>query len=197
MNAFDFFQQHTCLTMGGTEQVAAQQEFSRVGLYVEWFKAIPSIGPHQSFNISTKAILQKFYDSGAHSLLFLEDDCAFKNLETLWPALQEVPADWDILYMGCNIQSDAVRITNRIYKITAAWTTHCIAYTRPVVRFILENQPGESEQMYDNWLSSVLPQFNAYVVKPMVAIQRPRYSKIWNKHVDYTKEFQAAAARMI
>lgn len=197
MNPFDFFVQKICLTTGGQEWQKAQGEFSRRGLCAEKFDAIPAIGPHQSFNMGVKAILQKFFDSGHHSLLFLEDDCVFRNMDQLWPALTELPADWDVFYLGCNIQGEAVKITDRIYKIDNAWTTHCVAYTRPIVEFILNNVPGESEEMFDNWLGRQLKDWNAYTMKPMVAIQRPRRSAIWNTYCDYTSVFQESEAKLI
>lgn len=196
MNPFDFFVQKTCLTTGGEEWAKAQREFSRWGLYPERFDAVPAIGPHQSFNLGLKGALQKFFDSGKHSLLFLEDDCVFQHMDTLWPALQELPSDWDVVYLGCNIKSDAVRITPRIYKVTDAWTTHAVAFTRPIVEYFLKNAPGESDEMYDNWLGRQLHQFNAYVVNPMVAIQRPRWSKIWNTQADYSDAWKQSQMKM-
>lgn len=200
MNPWDFFPRKVCLTLGGPEWDKALHEFNSAGLYgIKKFQAIPSIGPHQSFNLSVKAILREFYESNDHSLLFLEDDCDFRNTGDLWPALTELPENWDIFYMGCNIREDQPqKVTNRIYRVKAAWTTHCIAYTKPVVKHILENAPGESEEMFDNWLSrAVLPEFNAYVMKPMVAYQRPRKSAIWNTFTDYTNIFKESEAKLI
>lgn len=197
MNPFDFFVHKVCLTTGGQEWTKAQTEFRANGLYPDRFDAIPAIGPHQSFNLGVKTILQRFYDSGAHSLLFTEDDCAFQNMDHLWPALQELPDNWDVFYLGCNIRSDATRVTNRIYKITDAWTTHCVAFTRPIVKHFLDNVPGESEIMYDNWLGSQLHMFNAYTVKPVIAIQRPRFSNIWGTHADYSDVWKQSEEKMV
>lgn len=197
MNPFDFFVQKVCLTTGGQEWAKAQQEFSRHRLFPERFNAIPAIGPHQSFNLGFKSVLKQFYDSGAHSLLFLEDDCQFQNIDSLWPALQELPSDWDIFYLGCNIKSEAIKITNRIYQVTDAWTTHAAAFTRPIVKHFLDNVPGESDQMYDNWLGSQLNMFNAYTVKPVIAIQRPRFSNIWGAHADYSDVWKQSEQKMM
>jgi hypothetical protein len=57
-------------------------------------------------------------------------------------------------------------------------------------------QPNFSEQMFDQYLSSQLHEFNAYCVAPMVAYQRPRVSSIWNRHDDYTPIFEASEARL-
>jgi hypothetical protein len=197
MNPFDFFVQKICLTTGGKEWQMAEREFRNNGLYAEKFDALPAIGPHQSFNLGVKAILKRFFDSGAHSLLFLEDDCVFRNMDQLWPALTELPADWDVFYLGCNIRGDAKKVTDRIYKIENAWTTHAVAYTRPIVEYILSNVPGESEVMFDNWLGDQLKNWNAYTMKPMVAWQRPRRSSIWNTYADYNNMFAESEAKLV
>lgn len=196
VNPFDFFPLKICLTTGGQEWQKAQAELQRVGCYAERFDAIPAIGPHQSFNLGVKGILQKFLNSGQHSLLFLEDDVQFQNIGQLWPALTELPSDWDVFYLGCNIQSEATRVTNRIYRITNAWTTHAVAYTRPIVEYLIRHYPDPSSVMYDNWLGTLLPKWNAYVCKPMVAVQRPRYSNIWNTQTDYADVFKASEEKM-
>jgi hypothetical protein len=64
------------------------------------------------------------------------------------------------------------------------------------IPFILENQPGFSEQMFDNWLSANLNRLNAYVINPMVAWQRPRHSKIWGHMVDYDEHFIASQNKL-
>jgi hypothetical protein len=188
---WEFFDQKVCLTADAGEWQKAVDEFARVGLSVHKFDAMPDIGPHQSFNRSTRQILIQFFESDGDSLLFLEDDCWFQDLSQLQHALAELPADWDIVYLGANIQDEKPeRVSDYVYRIRAAWTTHCIGYRRKVIPFILENQPGFSEQMYDNWLSSQLPNLHAYVINPMVAWQRPRVSKIWNNMADYSEHFE-------
>lgn len=195
MNPFDFFPERICLTTGGREWDLAQQEFRRVGLHAERFNALPAIGPHQSFNLGVKAILQRFLASGRHSLLFLEDDVQFQHMDQLWPALTELPENWDVFYLGCNIQSQATKISDRIYRIANAWTTHAVAYTRPIVEYLLKHYPDESSVMYDNWLGTLLKDWNAYVCKPMCAVQRPRWSNIWRTQADYSECFKQSEAK--
>lgn len=182
--------------MGGVEQAEAQTEFDRVGIKPDFFQAIPSIGPHQSFNLSTWQIMKDFYDSRDHNLLFLEDDVQFRNLHLLPAVLKELPKDFDVFFLGCNlIQSELKpnpqRVKQYVYKVDMAITTHAVCYTKPIVKHMLDNHPGESERMHDDWMGKeVLSQFKAYVSKPMLAYQRPRLSRIWGNHVDYTEIFK-------
>jgi hypothetical protein len=193
---FEFFDRKVCLTADATEWQKAEAEFARVGLTgVQKFDAIPDIGPHQSFNRSTRQILIEFFESSNERLLFLEDDCVFNQHDHLEQALEELPADWDIIYFGCNIQDEnPAKITSRLYRIQGAFTTHCIGYNKKCIPFILENQPGFSEQMYDNWLAG--QKLNAYVINPMIAWQRPRHSKIWGHSVDYTEHFKTSQKKL-
>lgn len=196
-NPFSFFDRKVCLTADGREWQQGLMEFKRVGLNdVKRFDAILDIGPHQSFSRSVRWILNEFYESGLETLLHLEDDVAFRQLDHLSDALSELPADWDIVYLGANIQSDVYRVSEHLCRVSNAWTTHAIGYKRKVIPFLLENQPGFSENMYDNFLGSVLSQLNAYVVAPMVAYQRPRHSLIWGRFDDYTPVFEASDAKL-
>lgn len=198
MTNFQFFDKIICLTLGGTEWTKAKAEFDAVGLKADPFTAIPSIGPHQSFNLSTWAILKDFYDSKDHTLLFLEDDCDFRNLHLMNQVLRELPKDFDIFYLGCNIQDEKPeRISQYIYRIKGAWTTHAVVYRKPIVKFILDNHPGESEMMHDTWLSGQLERWKTYTCKPFLAYQRPRKSAIWNEVVNYDEVFKMSEAKMV
>jgi hypothetical protein len=202
MNSFDFFDSHICLSNDDAEFAIAQQEFNRVGLTCERFNALPDIGPHQSFSRSARRILINFYGSGKQRLLHLEDDCVFRDLSHLPQSLTELPDDWDIVYLGANLvcwnngEPEPERYSPHLFRVRAAWTTHAIGYNRKVVPFILENQPGFSEQMLDQWLGLQLPNLNAYCVAPMVAYQRARHSSIWGRFDDYTLIFEASEAKL-
>lgn len=171
-------------------------ELNRVGLFnVIRFASLPDIGPHQSFNSSVNAIIKAFYNSKEDTLLFMEDDIVFKNVDHLDQAIKELPDNWDILYLGANliteqIQSKPERYSKHLCRIQGAWTTHAIVIRKPIAKFIIDNQPGPSEQMVDNWLSANLHRFNAFCVTPMIAYQRPDLSYIWNQHVNYDRIFE-------
>lgn len=199
MYNWHFFDRITCLTLGGDEWTIAEAEFNAVGLKAKPFQALPSeLGPHQSFNNSTWAILQQFYDSKDHTLLFLEDDCDFRNLHLLPQVLRELPKDFDIFYLGANIRDEKPeRISQHIYRVRDCWTTHAVVYRKQIVKFILDNHPGESEMMFDTWLSTQLPNWKAYVCKPFLAYQRPRKSAIWNEVVNYEEIFKNSQMKLV
>lgn len=198
MTNFNFFDRITCLTLGGDEWTLAEAEFNAVGLNAKPFQALKAIGPHESFNLSTYAILKEFYDSKDHTLLFLEDDCDFRNLHLMPQVLKELPKDFDIFYLGANIRDEKPqRITQHIYRVNDCWTTHAVVYRKPIVKFILDNHPGESEMMADNWFGSILKDWKAYVCKPFLAYQRPRKSTIWGSVVNYEDIFKESQMKLV
>jgi hypothetical protein len=199
---WDFFSKRVCLTTYEDEWRKGKIHFDGVGLTVERFNSLPDIGPHQSFSKSEREVLLAFWQSEAPTLLHVEDDCEFRNLDHLEQALSELPEDWDIVYLGANLicwnngEPWPERHSEHLFRIRAAWTTHAIGYSRKCVETIIAKQPGFSEQMFDQYLSGRLPEFKAYCVAPMVAYQRARYSSIWNKFDDYTPIFQESEERM-
>lgn len=201
---WSFFHRRICLTNDEAEWQLAQAEFNRVGLEVEKYQAVKEIGPHQSFSHSERNILLDFLHSDAETLLHLEDDCVFRDVGHLPQAINELPDDWDVLYLGANLvlwdngEPWPERYSDHLFRVKCAWTTHAIAYNKKCVRRILEGQPSFDAQMFDNWLSTRLPELNAFCVAPMVAYQRPRISSIWQRGYvdDYTPIFEASNARL-
>jgi hypothetical protein len=199
---WSFFERRICLTTLPEEWAIGQQEFARVGLDVERFQSLPDIGPHQSFSKSEREILVQFYLSEAKTLLHVEDDCIFRDLSHVEQALSELPDDWDIVYLGANLvcwnngEPQPERYSLHLFRVKAAWTTHAIGYNRKCIESIIAKQPSYSAQMFDQYLSSRLPEFNAYCIAPMVAYQRPRHSSIWDRYDDYTPIFEESDRRL-
>lgn len=203
MNPWQLFDRKICLTVQDDEWQKACLEFERVGLTeVEKYTAVKEIGPHESFSHSERNILLDFYHSDAETLLHLEDDVVFKSTGHLEAAIGELPSDWDVFYLGANLvqwnngESAPERYSEHLFRINGAWTTHAIAYNKRAVQAILEKQPSFSERMFDNYLSSVLPELNAFIIAPMIAWQRPRYSLIWGKEDDYSEIFEQSEAKL-
>lgn len=177
----------------------AESEFSRVGLTgVRRFLSLPADTPAHSFCLSQYAMLKAFLNTGKKTLLALEDDVIFQDLNPLAAAIYELPANWDILYLGANItdgvfgikENRPVKYSDHLWSVKRAWMSHAIAYTRPVVETIVMHYPVAKFEMYDDWLSrNILEHYNCFVVNPMVAWQRPGKSDLWGTQSDYTGAF--------
>lgn len=200
---WSFFNRRVCLTTIPSEWEIGQREFQRVDLTVERFQSLPDIGPHQSFSKSVREILVQFYLSEQETLLHVEDDCVFRDLTHLNQALSELPDDWDIVYLGANLicwnngEPQPERFSEHLFRVRAAWTTHAIGYNRKCVHELLTRQPNFSTQMWDQYLSDRLPELNAFIIAPMVAWQRPRFSSIWQREDDYGPIFEESERKLM
>lgn len=160
------------------------------------------ISPFESFNESQLMMLKSFLRTDKQTLICFEDDVVFRpnlwdNIPfTLSRAIAELPDNWDIFYLGCNLfcenwekEPPAYHSPN-LSRIYHAWTTHAIAYSRKAVQWIVDRY--DVNCMYDAWLSnSILNNLNAFVMRPMIARQRPGFSDLWNNEADYTDCFVA------
>jgi hypothetical protein len=199
-NVWDYFQRKVCLSFRErpsgkpSRWPACEKEFKRVQLNgVIRFEPVQAIGPHQSFTLSQKKILSDFANSDSETLLTLEDDVMFSNIDYLRDAIHAIKLHgikWDVLYLGGNVVGGLPKMIRRnLYKVENVWTTHAVAYTKKAASMLLSNFPNENEIMYDTYLGNCLTKLNAFMIGPMVATQRPDYSDIWQKDVDYTAIF--------
>lgn len=144
-------------------------------------------------------LLNFLRDSNNETLICFEDDVVFKGTAIdidLEFAIAELPDDWDIFYLGCNLfaqdweKHPPVKRSQNLSRIYHAWTTHAIAYSRKAVEWIVDNY--DVTKMYDAWLSeNTLGTLNMFVMRPMIARQRPGFSDLWNNEADYSDCFVA------
>lgn len=144
-------------------------------------------------------MLKTFLATKAKTLLALEDDVIFRELDVVRDALSHLPPDWDVLYLGANItdmvfgikENPPVKHSEHLYRVRRAWTSHAIAYTREAAQRIVTVYDPNICGMYDEFLSSnMLDKMNAFLVNPMVAFQRPGVSDLWGCQTDYTGAFE-------
>lgn len=167
------------------------EEFERVGIDVERFSATDGDNHHLAFNKSQHRVLSKLVSEGAERMLVLEDDVVFKSTDHLTAAFNELPEDWDVLYLGANVNGTLLdRHSHHLFKIRNSFTTHAVAYSFKMAKWIVENFNPDQFPIYDEYLRvNVQEQFKCFLVAPMVAWQRPDHSDIWGHHADYTSCF--------
>lgn len=191
-NCLNFFNTRLCLTTDNRpdrwKQAAA--EFYTYGIDVDKFLAYPGRDPFHSFNKSQYEMMRLSKANGG-SLLTFEDDVEFvtspSTEKILAGAMAQLPENWDIVYLGCNITEEKpAPFSDYLCHIRSAWTTHAVAYNARVIKHITLHFDPDHNHMYDDWLSrEVLTKFNCFVVNPMVAWQRTGRSELWGKETDY------------
>lgn len=173
-----------------------ESEMAKVGFTAQRFSAFEGDNRHRAFNKSQWTVLSESLQY--KNMLILEDDVEFRNWQHLPLAMQELPADWDVLYLGANINGTKLeRYSNHLFRIRNSYTTHAVAYSQKVARWIVENFPFHKEEyeregliIYDEWLRvNVQEQFQSFLIYPMIAWQKPSFSDIWNNEADYSRCF--------
>lgn len=171
----------------------AEFELGTCGIKADRFIALPGRDPFNSFNKSQHEMI-KAGNVAKGILAAFEDDVLFVNPidgpnldEVCYAALRELPPNWDIVYLGCNITEEKPEYYSaHLCRLRSAWMTHAVLYNVSVLDFIEKNFNPDDNHMYDDWLSrEVLPKFNCFVVNPMVAWQRTGKSELWGRDTDY------------
>lgn len=131
------------------------------------------------------------------NVLICEDDVVFLTNAApyLGLSLRQLPEDWDILYLGCNLKWTAFRHSENLFKIKQwAHCTHALLYSEKGREYVLENYKPLTDKwgVYDNWLAVEGQKvMNCYVCSPMIAFQRACYSNIRKGYMDYYIEMRS------
>lgn len=119
--------------------------------------------------------------------VFLEDDFELaENYDTvLEKAWEDLPSDFDLLYMGANLTAPADRVSDNLVKLNGAWTVHGVIFSKKFSDYVIDNYSYERCGVFDEWLRKIAPDKNFYMTYPMVAWQRASYSNFTKSNVAY------------
>lgn len=138
------------------------------------------------------------------NILIIEDDVKFdtKMINNIKPI--NIPKNWDMIYFGYNGNFGS-RIDDNLIKLYSGFTTHCYLIRNTLFDYVLKNidvdwnknlTPVGFETKKSLELKAIdvfyakmvhLKRKKTYGIYPMVAFQRPEYSAIENRYVDYTE----------
>ena len=130
------------------------------------------------------SVIKDAIAKGHKHLLVLEDDAK------LLKPLRDIPlppSDWDMLYLGGTIKSIYEKQNGNPWVKMSCWTTHAYILNlenQELVKDILaaESYPDEIDSYYIKFIHC---KYNAYMLNPMLIIQREGYSDIEKTHVNY------------
>ena len=118
-------------------------------------------------------------------VLILEDDVVFTVdcLDIFYQSFIEVNTlDWDMFYLGANLQAPTHRISSNIVKLTRAFTTHAYMVHSRFYDTILNLKLNVE---IDVCYTSLMENNNVYMCAPMIAYQLPSHSDLQNGFRDY------------
>jgi hypothetical protein len=100
-----------------------------------------------------------------------EDDVKF--LDNKWTAYNELPEDWDCLYLGASPQEPQERYSEHLFRLKNALTTHAIIWHNRrggATEFILKNKGKIGK--WDVFLAKIIqPTYNCFVTFPILVTQ--------------------------
>jgi len=178
-----------------TDRLAqATSEIASQGIEFERFSAIVDDPGWMGYNKSIQAIFEKYKD--VENLLIFEDDVYFESqFDTV--ILDDLPANYDGLWLGSNLQSvHNQRVGANFSILENGWNTHAVLFSKAFRSWCLENWDGQL--VFDEWFRvNALPVRRCFVLRPMIAFQRPSQSDIIGGYADYTQAWNTAKSRLI
>jgi GR25 family glycosyltransferase involved in LPS biosynthesis len=158
-------------------------ELENQGLNAHRFEAIIDKIGYKGCTKSHLAIMEQCQNNSQY--LILEDDAEFLHPKTtteliLKGALEQLPSDWDALFLGCSPQEPQERYSNNLFRLRKAKTSHAILWhNRPngAVQYILSHK--HDIKKWDRYLYEVImPKFQVYCTYPMLITQKQSASNV-------------------
>jgi len=184
----------------------ALRECEKMGFTPEVFKAVdgtkedvPYTNPfgihHVSWNSRAAALAKTTFrliedaqQKEYKSILILEDDIEFHPQinEVVDSCFHEIPDDWEMILFGATHKKQPDRITHRIFRLRQSDCLHCYAMRDTVYDFMKEEI--QKMELPIDWITQLKVQSRgtSYCVFPNFAYQRPGFSNIVQKHVNYS-----------
>ena len=166
----------------------ASAEFERVGLTVERVSAVTGDNKPLAFNQSVLKCMQIAVDAQTGLFLF-EDDVVFDSPIIPYPS----PKGAFSIHLGCNIMGQwemPKEYDEHFALLPNCWQSHATYYSGMCMALVLDqlspDRIDENNCIFDEWFRrNILPIGKSYVLRPMIAYQRPSFSDIWNTQADY------------
>lgn len=154
----------------------------RRGSYPAWLERPNSYNAFCSFReIISLAKLDK-----VESLLLLEDDASLVDGASLEAAMEQLPADWRMFYLGANhTGTKTKRVGDNLLSVNRCVCFHAVALNARVFDEILALPMRDP---IDAMATRLHPQ-GCYAAWPQAVLPLPGFSHCEGRGVDYAKDF--------
>jgi glycosyl transferase family 25 len=217
MNSFEFFEKIFCINLDERKDrwEKCLENFDKLEILhkVERFPGIKFTHNDEKYkkflgragcSLSHFEILKNAKNNNLSNYLVLEDDfeLAFEPkiiLNNLDESIKEMPEDWDIFYLGGNLDNsyniDPIsKYSNHLFKLNSCHTTHSFAVNNRFYDLFLKNAPDvksifnwvNDNEVIDVFLSKkILRNNNCFISNPMLFVQAASFSDIEGGFYDY------------
>jgi GR25 family glycosyltransferase involved in LPS biosynthesis len=177
---------------------AFRREAAMAGIEYEVFDAITPdqvtipdtfILPSGSYcnGLSHKAIWQMLLDSDDEAVLIFEDDAVWTGQDFNLPQ-SSAALKMDMLFLGGNhTEYGAIKgtsIEGNLYRCGHTLTGHAYIIWREAAQFLIDNHDFAHTAIDAGW-KKLHDKGDSYYIWPSLWVQRPGYSDIWGRNVDY------------
>ncbi len=104
-----------------------------------------------------------------------EDDVKFlQPWSVINKAIDELPDDWDALFLGASPQQPQQRFSEHLFRLVGGKTTHAIIWNNQngVIEYILDRYPAYSHLAIDRFFAEIVqPIFRIYIPFPLSCTQ--------------------------
>jgi hypothetical protein len=168
------------------------EEMAKIGLEYEIFPAVdPPDCPNSAVG-SVHSHIEALKGVKGNLFVFEDDICFVDQARELFDiAFNELPFDWDILYLGGNPKVPQNRYSEHLFKSPGGiHCNHAILYAETARNFILNEYKYDYRTneigIFDHWLFMIgQKKMNCFIISPMIAWQKPGYSNCRGSYMDY------------
>lgn len=214
-NPFDFFDKIYCINLEEETERWNEcvKESEKFNFKIERFNAIKPthLSTHElngrlGCAQSHCEIIKKAIEDNLETILILEDDFFFLQdreyvFSKIKKCLNELPDDWDCIYLGANIVNDYNPNPINLYsenllKLNSCFSTHSIAYSKKgLAKFLsyfssLEKISEELIEKYEAFdlffAKEFLVNSNSFLCNELLVSQRDGFSFIEKRPISYT-----------
>jgi GR25 family glycosyltransferase involved in LPS biosynthesis len=136
-------------------------------------------------------IIKECKKDNLNNVLIMEDDVYFTDeIYDIDNYMLKLPEDWDLLYFGGNHHygNNPLNVNDKILKLNFTVALQCIGIKNTMFDQIILKL-SESLKPVDVYYAEFQKENNSYCFKPNIAKQKPGYSNIQNRIVDYSNFF--------
>ncbi len=129
--------------------------------------------------LSHVRVVREARDAGASGVLIFEDDAVFhpQFKEKFATFIEELPPDWDLLFLGALHKDEPVKVSEHIARVTKANSTFAYAIRNTVFDAFIElNSRAEHVLDMNNYV--LQERFNCYCFMPNLVWVEAEYSDV-------------------
>lgn len=155
-----------------------QYNFTSYRYWMAAYHEVGATGLRHSITYLFEHALSKNYNT----ILVLEDDATFVNDPQIYlgPVLHQLPNDFHVCYLGCNLLLPPTQVSENILRLSAAYASHACIYSQEGMRLILDCLKEDDNLPYDMVLQKKIQSLGyCYASYPMILNQRPGKSDIF------------------